>query len=224
MDYNVHEDNPLKLFNRIMKRDDKLYINLLLAGFCMPTLLRQKPASLIQISKIYGSWNNLLELLWEETTQYECKLEVLYENSSMASILIYQEELLHSNMIQPENYRYFKENGYQGIEDNNRLLKAVSNRLTGYNKNIINQCSVRAETLDERLELLGFPHEIGVVLGYPLEDVKGYIINKGKNYLLNGYWKVYHNKEQAERIFENYKKIQSSALESVGQGKIFESI
>ena len=38
---------------------------------------------------------------------------------------------------------------------------------------------------------MGFPHEIGVFLGYPLDDVKGFIKNEGKKYLMIGYWKVY---------------------------------
>ena len=36
----------------------------------------------------------------------------------------------------------------------------------------------------------GFPHEIGVFLGYPVEDVEGYMQNDGKNFLLVGYWKM----------------------------------
>ena len=47
-----------------------------------------------------------------------------------------------------------------------------------------------------------FPHEIGVILGYPLEDVKGYMENGGQKCLLNGYWKVYNNPEEAKRKFE----------------------
>ena len=32
-----------------------------------------------------------------------------------------------------------------------------------------------------------FPHEIGIFLGYPLEDVVGFIENQGKNYTCSGY-------------------------------------
>lgn len=38
-----------------------------------------------------------------------------------------------------------------------------------------------------------FPHEMGILLGYPVEDVEGFIINNGKNELYTGYWKVYDN-------------------------------
>ena len=37
----------------------------------------------------------------------------------------------------------------------------------------------------------GFPHEIGLFLGYPPEDVRGFIENETRNYKFTGYWKVY---------------------------------
>lgn len=49
-----------------------------------------------------------------------------------------------------------------------------------------------------------FPHEMGIFLGYPLKDVEGFMIHKGKNYLYSGYWKVYHNVEQAKAVFKSY--------------------
>ena len=36
-----------------------------------------------------------------------------------------------------------------------------------------------------------FPHEIGVFLGDPLDDVKGFIRHKGRNYTYCGCWKCY---------------------------------
>jgi len=35
--------------------------------------------------------------------------------------------------------------------------------------------------IERVVRTLGFPHEIGVFLGYPLEDVMGFISNKGHN-------------------------------------------
>ena len=50
-----------------------------------------------------------------------------------------------------------------------------------------------------------YPHEIGVFLGYPLEDVVGFIENRGWNYTCCGYWKVYGDPEPAKRRFEGYR-------------------
>lgn len=55
----------------------------------------------------------------------------------------------------------------------------------------------------------GFPHEIGVFLGYPLEDILGFIDNP-KAYKLCGVWKVYEEVEQKQQIFNTYKKCTSA--------------
>ena len=47
-----------------------------------------------------------------------------------------------------------------------------------------------------------FPHEMGLLLGYPIEDVVGFMEHSGKEYLYSGYWKVYENVP----IYEIYKK------------------
>ena len=61
--------------------------------------------------------------------------------------------------------------------------------------------------LKERLQTgEDFPHEVGVFLGYPLDDVVEFIKNKGQNSRTTGYWKVYCNENDAKRTFEKYKK------------------
>ena len=51
-----------------------------------------------------------------------------------------------------------------------------------------------------------FPHEIGLFLGYPVEDVKGFIKYKGEYSKCTGLWKVYGDVEKAKSIFEKYDK------------------
>ncbi|MDR2029450.1 MAG: DUF3793 family protein [Treponema sp.] len=46
-----------------------------------------------------------------------------------------------------------------------------------------------------------FPHEVGVFLGYPLEDVIAFRAGKPSPYACHGYWKVYHRPERAQRAF-----------------------
>lgn len=74
----------------------------------------------------------------------------------------------------------------------------------GYKGLCCGQCIVK---LIERLQgSEGFPHEIGLFLSYPPEDVRGFIENKARNYKLIGYWKVYGDVEHARKTFEKYKK------------------
>lgn len=51
-----------------------------------------------------------------------------------------------------------------------------------------------------------FPHEIGLFLGYPLDDVLGFIRNGGKNFKCNGCWKVYCNECEAVKAFARFNK------------------
>ena len=61
--------------------------------------------------------------------------------------------------------------------------------------------------LKERLRNLNnFPHEIGLFLDYPVEDVIGFIENKGDNFKCCGYWKVYGDESAAVKQFARYDK------------------
>ena len=51
-----------------------------------------------------------------------------------------------------------------------------------------------------------FPHEIGLFLCYPVEDVKGFIENKASCAKCVGCWKVYGDAEKAQKLFEQYRK------------------
>ncbi|MBR6337956.1 MAG: DUF3793 family protein [Ruminococcus sp.] len=66
-----------------------------------------------------------------------------------------------------------------------------------------------AECLDrlcERLTRDDFPHEVGVFLGYPLEDVRGFIKNCGQRCKLCGVWKVYGDVDKARAMFECFER------------------
>lgn len=51
-----------------------------------------------------------------------------------------------------------------------------------------------------------FPHEIGLFLGYPPEDVRGFMDNHACGHKCVGCWKVYGDEESARKRFELYKK------------------
>ena len=63
-----------------------------------------------------------------------------------------------------------------------------------------------------------FPHEIGLFLGYPLEDVRGFMENCGRNYRLCGCWKVYGDPEAALRCFARYRKCARLYLQRYTEG------
>ena len=64
-----------------------------------------------------------------------------------------------------------------------------------------------------------FPHELGVLLGYPVGDVQGFIDNRGENSLTSRYWKVYQNPKEAEKIFDLYDRVKEQALKEIMCGR-----
>ena len=102
--------------------------------------------------------------------------------------LLYREDELKKILEKEVNRRFFRAMGYRSFS-----LPAV-----------LNQIRVRlAAHRDGEGE---YPHELGILLGYPLEDVRGFIRYKGKNYLYSGYWKVYGDVEKARQLFQSYDR------------------
>ena len=63
-----------------------------------------------------------------------------------------------------------------------------------------------------------FPHEIGVFLGYPLSDVRGFIANPN-GCIMCGCWKVYSNVQEAAKIFERFNRCSSCICRHMDRGK-----
>ena len=74
----------------------------------------------------------------------------------------------------------------------------------GYTPGDSNRCVIH---LIRRLRSDGeFPHEIGLFLSYPPEDVKGFIDHRAGGFKCTGLWKVYGDEEKARSLFEKYRK------------------
>ena len=63
-----------------------------------------------------------------------------------------------------------------------------------------------------------FPHEIGLFLGYPPEDVCGFIRNKGCDCKCAGCWKVYGDENKARQTFDKYKRCTELCCSLVAKG------
>ena len=69
-----------------------------------------------------------------------------------------------------------------------------------------------------------FPHEIGLFLGYPPEDVRGFIEHGGKDCKCVGTWKVYGDAGRAERLFASYKTCTEKCLALKAKGASVDSL
>jgi len=110
---------------------------------------------------------------------------------------VYREEWLRFILGKISVQNFLKKSGYQMKKTVDGFLRQLSNRLC--------------------LEH-DFPHEIGIFLGYPLEDVVGFIENQGKNYTCSGYWKTYGDPQEAKRRFDSYRECTEVCREKYRQG------
>lgn len=92
----------------------------------------------------------------------------------------------------------------------------------GYDCVSANACIIK---LMERLKASGqFPHEIGLFLGYPPEDVEGFIENHAQSSKLTGFWKVYGDETGAKKTFDRYRKCTKIYCEQFSKGRTVESL
>ena len=107
--------------------------------------------------------------------------------------------------------RYQRDQALLYLYRPDRLRRDLENDLAaqllaqaGYSCSGCEQCVVR---LIRRLrEGQEFPHEIGLFLSYPPEDVKGFIDHRANNFKCTGPWKVYGDEGKARSLFAKYKK------------------
>ncbi|MBO5129835.1 MAG: DUF3793 family protein [Oscillospiraceae bacterium] len=90
-------------------------------------------------------------------------------------------------------------------------------RREGYDTGSCEKCVVK---LVQKLRQDGvFPHEIGLFLGYPPEDVKGFIEKGPDCCKASGCWKVYGDEESAKKKFAQFKKCTQVYCDQWARGK-----
>ena len=112
-------------------------------------------------------------------------------------------------------YRKRSLEGYLDQEKVKELLKEFGYSCTSLKEILVTFRKHYQEYLQKKCP---FPHEIGFLLGYPPEDVEGFIANRGRNSLTAKYWKVYHNREHAETMFRLYDEAKETALREILNG------
>lgn len=151
---------------------------------CAPTMASLKCANMMSCPND-ESYREDLATISEELSEKGIRVRILSMTNARMLILVYRPTLLAKRFCDDEIRSFLEDCGYVDFDVEATLVK-----------------------LQQRIaaDIHGFPHEIGVFLGYPLADIKGFIENNGKNGLCCGEWKVYHQPEAAEVIFAKLKK------------------
>lgn len=162
---------------------------------CAPVIFGIKPSNLLIIDKSYAKG---LKTLIESTG---LKARCFDHRSEKQVWFLFREEALREQLSDSDNRAFMVSYGYTEEMELDDMLIYAAKRFRLYKNGQI-----------------GFPHEMGIFLGYPLGDVKGFIRHKGRNCLCTGYWKVYENKQQALETFKLYSKVKGIAMDMVQQG------
>lgn len=75
------------------------------------------------------------------------------------------------------------------------------------------------EVLRRLAEEADFPHELGLFLGYPPEDVLGFMEHPAEGVKCVGIWKVYGDRESAEQTFRKFRRCTDIYREEVRRGR-----
>lgn len=169
-----------------------------LAFHTAPSLLGIKCASLFTLSRSEFDIGGNARRFNRRAAARGLKIKVLREDERGRSlILVYSPRLLSARLKAPENRAILRDYGYAPGMTTSECL----------------------ERLSERTRQGDFPHEIGIFLDYPAEDVRGFVENGGCNYKLCGCWKVYGSVESARRKFAEYDRCREYLCGKLEQGE-----
>ena len=155
-----------------------------LVRYCAPTLAGLKSGSLFNYS--YLSLDYLLERIkhWNERCwEKGVRMTILSSGRGKSLVYVYRADKLKQDWASPNIFEFLESIGYDP-RDPEQSIALLSRRTK---------------------EKGAFPHEIGLFLSYPFEDVIGFIENKGKNCKYCGCWKVYSDETACKSFFKNIK-------------------
>lgn len=167
---------------------------------CAPLIARLKMSNLFVIQEEHlHQLNRLLQ-----KSKIHCR--ILYQKKESLTVLLYHPSMLAIYLQGQRARMLLCREGYDKL-DLESVLSSFTNRYRQY-----------------RMGIQSFPHELGLLLGYPLDDVEGFIKNSGKNSLYTGYWKVYANVPAKRHLFRKYECAREDLLERVMHGAKLEQV
>ena len=173
-----------------------------LVEHCSPTLAGIKTGNMFSVS------NDLTDLLSEIRelnrimTSRGLRLIPLRRSDKRTLIYLYRPDYLKKGLDLPEAQEILEEKGYPCGNPDFCIARLI--------KHLVE---------DEQ-----FPHEIGLFLGYPPSDVKGFMTDTRKGVKCNGYWKAYSNECEAKELFDKYKKCKEIYRRKAKEGKPLEAV
>lgn len=169
---------------------------------CAPTLAGIKTANLFKLQTGGRDITDEIRSLNRRITKKGIRIVPVRKTTEYTLLYLYRPEYLKRDLKRPEAKRILAEKGYEKKEPAYCLAELVKHLAD-----------------DET-----FPHEIGLFLGYPPADVRGFMQNPCKGVKCSGCWKVYGNPKEAEQTFARYKHCTAVYCRQAKCGKSLESL
>lgn len=155
-----------------------------IAYHCAPALAGIKSANIASFGKsnqenVYSE----LKRMNRELNGIGIYLELICECKKRVLVMAYRKSVLEKQLSAPESIEFLGKYGYPAKGSVDEYIRVLKQRL-------------KQET---------FPHEIGVFLGYPVYDICRFIECGGRDCIVAGEWKAYHNPESARKCFTRYR-------------------
>ena len=192
---------PAEVLSYFLKHEDiRLKLRFQIVLQCAPFLKGKKVSCGITMED--SMYNELYNILGGSGISYRR----LSAAEGRCLVLFYREKELSEYLNRVGIRSFIREFGYieMGLDE---MLERLSCRTALFSR-----------------EEIGYPHEIGIFFGYPVEDVQGFIRNAGREYLFLGYWKVYSNPMAAKMIFKEYDQAKVCAVNEFLTGKSIKDI
>lgn len=164
---------------------------------CAPVLAGMKVANLFRYqAETEECLQKEMEAVSKKLNAKGVYLEIVRRFEKGVLIYVFRRDQLEVELKKPENAMLLARYGYGKLMCQH-LESTCEKRIGDF---CLEHLKARIRNSEE------FPHEIGIFLGYPHEDVKGFIDHQGKDFLFSGIWKVYANPELARDLFAKFKK------------------
>lgn len=176
---------------------------LMLVRHCSPTLAGMKTANMF--SYTYNSEEEMKDNIRMFNRIFAAKgLRVLplRVKENRALIYVYRPALLKRDFANETACNLLRARGYSCEKPHRCILQLID----------------RLRDTDD------FPHEIGLFLGYPPEDVNGFIEKGADSCKCSGCWKVYGDEHEAKMTFAKYKKCTKVYYRQWTEGKSIEQL
>lgn len=191
-------ENAVKLFVKQKERyRGQDYLSYTIIYHLAPVLETHRPAVILSLvddrRRLFTLWEENKHAFFPVGKINFCELK---RTEKSVSVLFYHFDLLDKT-INRDSYRAFLQKyGY----DKQMTLMAALGRL------------------HNRFQHQGCPHEVGVFLGIPLEDIRGFMNNDGKGYCAYGSWKVYADLQHAFTIFGRFEEAKMRFINYIKRG------